>query len=183
MDKNKSEENIKEIGIFHLNSARENISLLRHWMFQIATISAVIIGFSLPTFGGNSQSFRNEWLLTMSLIFYGLIVLFAMGPLLYFLQRENRKLAQQTKEIANLTHSQEKGNKKAREKKAKKVKEIVASIIEPLEKYWWDLIFGMFILATLFLVLSIIIIPDYSKPNENDIQIEPPREDLDVNNF
>ncbi|PIQ68835.1 MAG: hypothetical protein COV91_02045 [Candidatus Taylorbacteria bacterium CG11_big_fil_rev_8_21_14_0_20_46_11] len=129
-------EQLEKLGLFHVESQRQNIIDIRNWIFQLALISGGIIGFTLPIFN-SSPLIKSHDLLIGGLFLLWIEIVFGFGYLLVILSRENNKLAKQGDELV-------------------KYHKIESEVRSDAKIHILDILYGVFILATLFIIISMI---------------------------
>lgn len=127
---------LEKLVMFHIESQRQNIIEVRNWIFQITIISVGIIGFTLPIFG-TSSLVKNSYFLIGGLFLLWTEIVLGFGYLRMVLSKENNRLAEQFEELRknHEVKSLTKGNTK---------------------DYILDVLYGIFIIATLAVILSMI---------------------------
>lgn len=131
-----TQDQLEKIVLLNIESQRQNIVEIRNWIFQIMIISGGIIGFTLPVFG-NSSLVKNSWFIIGGLSLLWIEIVLGFGYLRRILSRENNRLAGQFEELIknNETKSGTKGNTK---------------------DFILDVLYGIFIIATLLIIISMI---------------------------
>jgi hypothetical protein len=126
----------QKLAIFHAESQRQNIIEIRSWIFQLIIMSGGIIGFTLPVFS-SSALIKNGYFLIAGLFLLWIEIVFGFGYLLRILSRENNRLAEKADELKKNhgVKSEPKGDTK---------------------DYSLDILYGIFIIATLVIILSMV---------------------------
>lgn len=127
---------LEKLVMFHMESQRQNIIEVRNWIFQITLISVGIIGFTLPVFG-TSSLVKNSYFLIVGLFLLWTEIVLGFGYLHMVLSKENNRLAEQFEELTK-NHG---------------VKSLTKG---DTKDYILDVLYGIFIIATLAVILSMI---------------------------
>lgn len=130
-----TQEQITQLALFHTQSQRQNIVDIRNWIFQLMIMSGGIIGFTLPILG-TSSLIKNSYFLIGGLFCLWIEIIIGFGYLHKILSRENIRLTEQAKEL----------------KKNGEIK----SEMGDTKSYILDVLYGIFIIATLLIILSMI---------------------------
>lgn len=127
---------LEKLALFHTESQRQNIIDIRNWIFQLTIMSGGIIGFTLPVLG-TSFLVKNSCFLIAGLFLLWLNIVLGFGYLHKILSRENNRLTEQAAELRKNhgVKSETKGDTK---------------------DYILDILYGIFILATLAIIISMI---------------------------
>lgn len=127
---------LEKIVLYNIESQRQNIIEIRNWIFQIMIISGGIIGLTLPVFSTNSLV-KNSCFLIGGLSLLWIEIVLGFGYLRRILSRENNRLAEQFEELMknHETKFGTKGNTK---------------------DFVLDVLYGIFIIATLLIIISMI---------------------------
>ena len=127
---------LEKLVLFHIESQMQNIIDIRNWIFQLTIMSGGVIGFTLPVLGASSLV-KNACFLIVGLFLLWLDIILGFGYLRRVLSSENNKLTKQWEEI-------KKDNGVKTETKGGTKYDIL------------DVLYGIFILATLAIILSLI---------------------------
>lgn len=131
--------------LFHLESMRRNIAEIRSWIFQLTIISGGIIGFTLPIFDSSSLV-KNSQLLIVGLFLFWFEIVLGFGYLKVRLEKENNELDNQWEEM----------NKNNEIKPLTKNNTKNHYILIFFDHHILDVLYGIFIVATLMIILSMI---------------------------
>lgn len=131
-----TQDQLTQLALFHTQSQRQNIVDIRNWIFQLMIMSGGIIGLTLPVFG-TSPLVKNSWFLIGGLFLLWIEIVFGFGYLRRVLSRENNGLAGQFEELIknHEIKSETKGNTK---------------------DFILDILYSIFIIATLLIIVSMI---------------------------
>ena len=135
----------EKVILFHLESMRRNIAEIRNWIFQLTIISGGIIGFTLPVFDSSSLV-RNRCFLIAGLFLLWIDIVLGFWYLKVRLEKENNKLDNQLEEM----------NKNNEIKPLAKNNTKDHHILIFFDHHILDVLYGIFIVATLMIILSMI---------------------------
>ena len=135
----------EKVILFHLESMRRNIAEVRNWIFQLTIISGGIIGFTLPVFDSSSLV-RNRCFLISGLFLLWIEIVLGFWYLKVRLEKENNKLDNQWEEM----------NKNNEIKPLAKNNTKDHHILIFFDHHILDVLYGIFIVATLMIILSMI---------------------------
>src|SRR3989344_4312267 len=127
---------LEKLVLFHIESQRQNIIDIRNWIFQLTIMSGGISGFTLPVLG-TSSLIKNAYFLIVGLFLLWLDIILGFGYLKRVLSRENNKLTKQWEEL-------------------KKDHGIKTETKGDTKDYILDVLYGIFIFATLLIILSLV---------------------------
>lgn len=156
----------------YINAEMENIKLMRNLVIQFITISAAIIGFTIPVLG-RAELVKITVLLVGGLAELLVVIIYGLWYLTSILQKENKNLTKQhnnfnsyldrPKEARNkfLTDMTEDNRREWQDRQQEVLDEIRGSSQDQQKPdYALDIIFGAFFVALLLVVLSLV---DFSK--------------------
>lgn len=133
--------------LFHLESTRRNIAEIRSYIFQLVIMSGGIIGFTLPVLS-TSSLIKNNSLLIFGLFLLWVGIVLGFGYLKIRLEKENNGLNKQMEEMikSGETKLQKKDN----------TKNHYILLLNFFDKHILDVLYGIFIIATLLIIVSMI---------------------------
>ncbi|OGF93165.1 hypothetical protein A3G54_00185 [Candidatus Giovannonibacteria bacterium RIFCSPLOWO2_12_FULL_44_15] len=129
-------EQLEKLAIFHTENQRKNIAEIRNWILQLSIISGAIIGFTLPVLG-SSPLIKNSCLLVSGLFLLWIDIILGLGYLRAVLSRENNRLAEQIEDLIK-NHN------------------VLSSIKKDGRNYILDILYFIFVIATLLIIISMI---------------------------
>ena len=155
----------------YISAQMDNIKLMRGLIIQFITISAIIIGFTIPVLGG-THLIKSQNFLVGGLLELLIVIIYGFWYLTWMLQKENRELAQQHKRFSDyLDKPREARNqflknmtKENWEEWQNRQRDIFNEIQRTPQKkqkpdYALDIIFSAFFIALLLIVFSLIDLP------------------------
>ncbi|MDO8591055.1 MAG: hypothetical protein Q7R65_03715 [bacterium] len=130
-----TQDQLEKLALFHTESQRQNIVAIRNWIFQLTIMSGGVIGFTLPILS-TSSLIKNGCFLIGGLFLLWIEIVLGFGYLHRILSRENIRLAEQAEEL----------------KKSHGVKSEMGDTKSSI----LDVLYGLFIIATLLIILSMV---------------------------